>query len=551
MLGKAVYHLPSLLFSTIDHTSSAILFSSVHSMSLYLWLIVAICLICLILISKSAISRSQAKSRLARFKLDQRRRAGIPDSDHRPFSIAVAEVKDRKAIKFKEIHSTASTSTSVQTPSSRRFTATSHLSSLPTPSRHSSYAPSPSSNHTQKPFYAQLTLSNNDQQARRTQEELKLALRNQAAKQRDPYNPSLQNIPFLVDSAIAAKGKSNKRSHDSDRGGGGGSQVGDLSGEGAMRGSRSNKARRVHEEQQDEQDDSMEWDDGSEEIQAQYRDGQYQEEDDLMEVDDDDDRPQRYSRGKKREIDDLSTTMDQEDEGESVGSRSSLVGDDELLELPVRRGGNRKIQKKQPLNSSPRKKQKGSDKLSSQMLDQDPFEEEEEDLLEDEEMKSVSTLQTKPSVSRVGGKKPTLSSPSKRKLSTSNDREPGEEWQDLEGMRWKMGNDGIIRRLAVVRTNRNKYPNMPKDSTHPDKDLMEIIYVGKFVTGDEYEELRKKKELVGQQEEREELIRKKEESEREERGRRVKEEEGRREGRRVKALGGVSNSLDLRGQFDF
>ena len=89
----------------------------------------------------------------------------------------------------------------------------------------------------------------------------------------------------------------------------------------------------------------------------------------------------------------------------------------------------------------------------------------------------------------------------KRKADTSDDREPGDEWTDLNGLKWRVGEDGVRRRATVVVEMRPKYA-MPKDSTHPDAKQKIQVYVEKFLTEHEYEEARRRKQLGFQEAER-------------------------------------------------
>ncbi|PWN47618.1 hypothetical protein IE53DRAFT_241057 [Violaceomyces palustris] len=92
----------------------------------------------------------------------------------------------------------------------------------------------------------------------------------------------------------------------------------------------------------------------------------------------------------------------------------------------------------------------------------------------------------------------TSTSGNKRKADTSDDREPGEEWEDLNGLKWKMGEDGVRRRATIIVEMRPKY-NMPKDSQHPDAKQKVQVYVEKYLSELEYEDYKKKK-LLGYQE---------------------------------------------------
>lgn len=111
-----------------------------------------------------------------------------------------------------------------------------------------------------------------------------------------------------------------------------------------------------------------------------------------------------------------------------------------------------------------------------------------------------------------GSKDPFIISPpgskarGKRVLDDSEDHEVGDEWTDLNGLRWRMGEDGEVRREAVVVEMRLKYPNMPKDSRHPDAKVKVPVLVEKFLTEHEYEAMRIKKLLGFQEEERQREI---------------------------------------------
>jgi hypothetical protein len=90
----------------------------------------------------------------------------------------------------------------------------------------------------------------------------------------------------------------------------------------------------------------------------------------------------------------------------------------------------------------------------------------------------------------------------KRIVDDSEDREIGEEWTDLNGLKWKMGDDGQIRREAVVIEMRLKFPSMPKDSRHPDAKVKIPVHVERFLTEKEYKEAKAKKLLSYQEVER-------------------------------------------------
>ncbi|UZJ51743.1 hypothetical protein CBS101457_001063 [Exobasidium rhododendri] len=110
----------------------------------------------------------------------------------------------------------------------------------------------------------------------------------------------------------------------------------------------------------------------------------------------------------------------------------------------------------------------------------------------------------------------------KRTIDDSEDREIGEEWTDLNGLKWKMGEDGQIRREAVIVEMRLKYPSMPKDSRHPDAKVQIPVHVERYLTEDEYKEARANKLLSHQEIERQREV---EEAEEEVRKRQREEDE--------------------------
>lgn len=135
---------------------------------------------------------------------------------------------------------------------------------------------------------------------------------------------------------------------------------------------------------------------------------------------------------------------------------------------------------------------------------------------------------------RVKGRKdPFITSPpgtkarGKRILDDSDDHEIGDEWTDLNGLRWRMGEDRELRREAIVVEMRFKYPDMPKDSRHPDAKIKIPVHVEKFLTEQEYDDMKSKKLLGFQELERQREIEEAEAKKRE------KEEEEARERQRA------------------
>ena len=87
----------------------------------------------------------------------------------------------------------------------------------------------------------------------------------------------------------------------------------------------------------------------------------------------------------------------------------------------------------------------------------------------------------------------------KRAADTSQDHGPGDEWRDANGLRWRIGDDGVPRRLVPLVEMRPKY-RMPKDATHSDTKAKVPSYTDKFLSQEEYEEAKRKKQLAWQHE---------------------------------------------------
>ncbi|EMD40868.1 hypothetical protein CERSUDRAFT_111442 [Gelatoporia subvermispora B] len=75
-------------------------------------------------------------------------------------------------------------------------------------------------------------------------------------------------------------------------------------------------------------------------------------------------------------------------------------------------------------------------------------------------------------------------------------RHVGEEWES-HGTRFKVGLNGQRLRLELVKRSRTRFP-MPKDSQHPDKEANIDIYVETWLTEDEYKSAKEKRELAWQ-----------------------------------------------------
>lgn len=69
-----------------------------------------------------------------------------------------------------------------------------------------------------------------------------------------------------------------------------------------------------------------------------------------------------------------------------------------------------------------------------------------------------------------------------------------QEWTDLSGTTYKIDEEGIKRKLTIVKETRTKF-SMPKDSKHPDRDLKVQVLVEKWLTDEEYDEAFKDNKL--------------------------------------------------------
>ncbi|SPO20923.1 uncharacterized protein UTRI_00400 [Ustilago trichophora] len=94
------------------------------------------------------------------------------------------------------------------------------------------------------------------------------------------------------------------------------------------------------------------------------------------------------------------------------------------------------------------------------------------------------------------------STQTKRQADTSDDREPGQEWTDFEGLRWRIHPETHeLQRWSDVLEWRSKY-RMPRDSLHPMAKESHQVVVHKWLTKDEWEEAKSKKLLSFQEPER-------------------------------------------------
>lgn len=93
-------------------------------------------------------------------------------------------------------------------------------------------------------------------------------------------------------------------------------------------------------------------------------------------------------------------------------------------------------------------------------------------------------------------------SQNKRQADTSDDRQPGEEWTDFEGLRWRIHPETHeLQRYSDVLEWRSKY-RMPRDSIHPMARESHQVVVHKWLTKAEWEDAKAKKLLSFQEPER-------------------------------------------------
>ncbi|WFC97702.1 putative protein kinase YGL059W [Malassezia yamatoensis] len=143
-------------------------------------------------------------------------------------------------------------------------------------------------------------------------------------------------------------------------------------------------------------------------------------------------------------------------------------------------------------NNTPRRKAR---RLSPE-VNQDISEEDTESMSEDSQpydSESIESMDEEDEL--VAG----TDSAKKRAVDTSDDRQPGDEWLDASGLRWRIGQDGVPRRLVTLVEMKPKY-RMPKDARHSDTKMKVASYVERFLSQEEYEEAKRRKLLSWQHE---------------------------------------------------
>ncbi|KAJ9097632.1 hypothetical protein QFC21_004668 [Naganishia friedmannii] len=108
---------------------------------------------------------------------------------------------------------------------------------------------------------------------------------------------------------------------------------------------------------------------------------------------------------------------------------------------------------------------------------------------------SASIRKSKALAVAAAKKKHAKETPQSRRVSS---RRKGEVWTEANGQKFKISTrDGVRRQLVSVKEWQHKY-KMPADSVHPDKDVMHLVLVEKWVTAAELKELERVK-LLGWQ----------------------------------------------------
>ena len=131
----------------------------------------------------------------------------------------------------------------------------------------------------------------------------------------------------------------------------------------------------------------------------------------------------------------------------------------------------------------------GSASLSSSSMEEDDLDNRDEvDVSESDEVMAPPAGFNKRSSSAL-----------KRPADTSDDHGPGDEWTDANGLRWRIGDDGIPRRAVMLIEMKPKYA-MPRDTVHPDARARVPMQIERFLSHDEYEEAKRKKQLSWQHE---------------------------------------------------
>lgn len=196
----------------------------------------------------------------------------------------------------------------------------------------------------------------------------------------------------------------------------------------------------------------------------------------------------QLAQARKRDADEISEIegpSDKQAVARRVRRRVSLIGDDTKAKLSADQASDEsegEMEEDEHLDEN----------------DNDSYEEDEE-MDEDEDLEESGNGENSMDEDELEHAPASHVAPAKRPADTSDDHGPGDEWQDANGLRWRIGEDGIPRRAVMLVEMKLKY-NMPRDTLHPDARIRVPTYVEKFLSHDEYEEAKRRKQLSWQHE---------------------------------------------------
>ncbi|CAO1613104.1 unnamed protein product [Sympodiomycopsis kandeliae] len=439
-----------------------------------------------------------AKGKQAQFRLEQRRRAGIPDNDPRPFDIAQAEAaqaRRRKALASKAsgtpLNSARSSPQVVKTsatpspfPRLGGITSSASSSALPVPS------PGQSSRYDPKTY-----------------------INSQEGYIRSPQSPSLSNLKSRYRPNVRTSDPSSRAtSTPEDNLTPSREQIAAAT-RGRKRGA--SEARNADEE------DSI--------IATKYEDRKrhqltnQQSNSDASTIDEEMEEDQlpldldTVQRGSKRSLDELSVSRF-DDDGASDDEGEHGGDEDENLVVPVQR---RRV--KLPHRPAKRSKAisiKGAASANRSVQDDmhDLHEEEETTTTSDVEMDSGDQDDASSPVSDADDSMRSISSRRRDEDISDSERELGQEWTDRKnGLQWRIDLEDVMseeetsagrkrrvlvkkrvkRRLTVRREMKPKW-DMPLDSLHPDAGELIPHYVPVWLTEEEFQDAQIKGQLGSQ-----------------------------------------------------
>ncbi|GAC73575.1 hypothetical protein PANT_9c00193 [Moesziomyces antarcticus T-34] len=441
-------------------------------MSIVGWILLAI----IAYLAHTAYQRIQHSRKRAEFVRDRRRAAGIPDDDRRPFAVARADALSRKSQQRRDetLSTPNKTRTSARPHSSSRATldreAAGRLSGIPgtlpgylkdtlaseapsaSPSyqRQSQHSKAPRSPSPVKVRSGTIDSSPSNaamkRRASQAPESPSKAARRQAAPTA-PSSPSPSKLERHHRGPATKKGDSNQAKVKRE----------------AIPGTFGSDPRTSDHEMSEAEPDG------------------HEEQEPKQEPMDEDALPKRAadlgaaplsalarSTAKKREADELDRT-------DSEASWETSDGEEHIESHPPSSKRSRKTNKELDPSSS----------LDFEMA------------LPEEAMADFN-----PAASSTASAAEPASSRIKRRVDTSDDRQPGEEWIDFEGLRWRIHPETHeLERWSDVLEWRSKY-RMPRDSLHPMAREEHQVVVHKWLTKHAWEEAKANKLLAFQEAER-------------------------------------------------